>query len=670
MAVPVQRPGRVQSFDRAYQVASPGSTVVVTCPGSSCSYPDQTIASSSAKPLKYRCRWGAAFQDGTVAQDLSGCIHFQPDQGKTVTVSNVSINAPYVYLDGFTLAGARGNDGEVIVQNQPAGGPCLVPNSYTDIIVRNVNAYNFFIKGTAYLSFVDDVFDGQYALSNTVTQCGQSPQPYDTNHVLFDGVTVKNVYWDAAGEHVEGIHWWDGDQVLITNSRFLNDAQFDINFDGDRGNLTHITVQNTIFDDTCSHQNFAGGCQRQQRPARPVDEQPRHPLPNRAQRVRLQLVPARRLASFASAGNISDIRVYGSVMEGPKTSTPATPSPRSESASTTTSSTQTRSPQPPAEPPTQPPTTPPTSTPTPPTTTIRSSAGRARSPSCRSTCPGRSRTSTASRVRTASEPTRAPPSGIQRGSSLGALHRPYPNRGTRKGCPGFYGQAPYSNGGHGRAETARATRFPAPSRIALGDCSIEARCRSRDDEPVLHHASEASASRSVSATRVLGPDVGRMSKRLESRLRRRARVRQSDWRPHADRDLESSSMVKSTYASEPANLDAAGREPAELSDVSSTASRTGSVQDGSARRRGSRSADASGRRRAGVLVFQAPLRETCRRRSECSRHWRAARLRVPYRFLGHRRALHLHDRIVARRLRVSPTRSTSCTPGRAGPSRP
>ena len=306
------------SFDRAYQVASPGSTVVVTCPGSSCSYPDQTIASSSAKPLKYRCRWGAAFQDGTVAQDLSGCIHFQPDQGKTVTVSNVSINAPYVYLDGFTLAGARGNDGEVIVQNQPAGGPCLVPNSYTDIIVRNVNAYNFFIKGTAYLSFVDDVFDGQYALSNTVTQCGQSPLPYDTNHVLFDGVTVKNVYWDAAGEHVEGIHWWDGDQVLITNSRFLNDAQFDINFDGDRGNLTHITVQNTIFDDTCSHQNFAGGCN---------GNNGQHALSMNNRDTHFQTAhnvfaynsfPLDDWPSFTSAGNMSDIRVYGSVMEGPQ----------------------------------------------------------------------------------------------------------------------------------------------------------------------------------------------------------------------------------------------------------------------------------------------------------------------------------------------------------------
>jgi hypothetical protein len=309
-----------QSFDRAYQVASPGSTVVVTCPGSSCSYPDQTIASSSAKPLKYRCRWGAAFQDGTVAQDLSGCIHFQPDQGKTVTVSNVSINAPYVYLDGFTLAGARGNDGEVIVQNQPAGGPCLVPNSYTDIIVRNVNAYNFFIKGTAYLSFVDDVFDGQYALSNTVHECGQSPQPYDTNHVLFDGVTVKNVYWDAAGEHVEGIHWWDGDQVLITNSRFLNDAQFDINFDGDRGNLTHITVQNTIFDATCSHQNFApsGGCNGNNGQHalsmnnRATDFQTAHNV------FAYNSFPLDDWPSFSSAGNMNDIRVYGSVMEGPQ----------------------------------------------------------------------------------------------------------------------------------------------------------------------------------------------------------------------------------------------------------------------------------------------------------------------------------------------------------------
>ena len=133
-------------------------------------------------------------------------------------------------------------------------------------------------------------------------------------------MTVKNVYWDGAGQHVEGIHWWDGDQVLITNSRFLNDAQFDINFDGDRGNLTHITVQNTIFDATCSHQTFPGGCQAAQNNGQ-------HAVSMNNRDTRFQTAnnifafnsfPLNDWPSFSSAGNLSNVRVYGSVMEGPQ----------------------------------------------------------------------------------------------------------------------------------------------------------------------------------------------------------------------------------------------------------------------------------------------------------------------------------------------------------------
>ena len=294
--------------------------MVVTCPGSSCSYPNQYIPQASAKPLTSKCRWGATFQDGTVAQNLTGCIHFVPDATKTVTLKNVSINAPYVYLDGFTLAGTRGTDGEIVIQNQPGGGPCLVPNIYTDIIVRNVNAYNFFIKGAAYLSFVNDVFDSQFSLANTVHECAQSPHPYDTNHILFDRVTVKNVYWDGAGQHVEGIHWWNGDQVLITNSKFLNDAQFDINFDGDRGNLTHITVQNSIFDRTCSHQTFVGGCQAAQNNGLQAlamnNRDLRYQTSNNI--FAYNSFPLTDWPIFSSAGNMSNIRVFGSITEGPQ----------------------------------------------------------------------------------------------------------------------------------------------------------------------------------------------------------------------------------------------------------------------------------------------------------------------------------------------------------------
>ena len=248
------------SFDRAYRVAAPGSTVVVTCAGSSCSYPDQTILNSSAKPLSSKCRWGAGFQDGAVAQDLSGCIHFRPDAAKQVTLKNVSINAPYVYLDGFTLAGTRGTDGQIRIYNTPGGGPCLVPNTYTDIIVRNVQAYNFFMWGVAYLSFVDDVFDAQYALPNTMHECSQTPHPYDNNHILFEGVTVKNVYYNALGQHIECLHVWNFDQFVLSGSKFLNCGTYDVSFDGDRGNLNHLTAFNDIFDDPCSHQFFAQGC--------------------------------------------------------------------------------------------------------------------------------------------------------------------------------------------------------------------------------------------------------------------------------------------------------------------------------------------------------------------------------------------------------------------------
>jgi hypothetical protein len=240
----------------AYTAAAPGSTITVPAG----SYGDVTLAGT--KPAA-TCRRAADWQDGTsTPQDLSGCIHIVPDSPGSVTINDLNIQGPLVWLDGINLSSAKGLGALTV---RAANGACPSPNPIHDIIVQNMTAVSFLTKGMSYVSFVSDTFnhinEGTSDYSNTIGFC-PSPIPYQSNHVLFDKDLIENVQWTTSGEHIEGVHIWSANDMTIQNTKFLNNAQFDISWQGDSDQIVHVLMQNDVFDETCSHQYYGGtgGC--------------------------------------------------------------------------------------------------------------------------------------------------------------------------------------------------------------------------------------------------------------------------------------------------------------------------------------------------------------------------------------------------------------------------
>lgn len=266
------------SLDAAYRAANPGDQVLVSCPGaaSSCSYPDQDILHTSAKALSFTCRWGVtgqnAFNDGAVAQNLTGCITFAPQAGVSPIFDSISIHAPYVFLNGINLSIAD-NKGNIAMQNlNGAGATCDVPNTETDIIVKDMTATQFFMKGTAYASLINDTFNGinwnngsDGSHSSAVTRCNNADPlgaTMHTNHIFLDGDTIENIIWDSSGEHLEGVHWWSCNYCVINRITLYNVGQYGLNFQGDQDMRQNVTVQNSVFYPACYPQNYTstGGC--------------------------------------------------------------------------------------------------------------------------------------------------------------------------------------------------------------------------------------------------------------------------------------------------------------------------------------------------------------------------------------------------------------------------
>jgi len=338
------------SFDQAYRTANPGDTVMVRCNGGgACTYPTQTIFESSKKPLTSTCRYGTTFQDGTVTENVSGCIHFIPETGSQPTLLNFASGVPYVALDSFNIGTPGNSDGDISALNrggQPwpgdhAGAPengsgngtCQSPNFYTDMIFINDLAHRFTFQGLQYVSIVNTIFDSSPPnnSSNQVENCwprqgnpafggiNDGFVPYQMNHLLFDHTTIHDMQFFLVGQHVEGIHWYSCSYCYITGMVQKNVGQYGIFFDGDRDNISNVTIENSVFDLVCSHPN----------PAQPGQCQHAIDFAHRDTRFTMQNNIVRfnsfNLTDggvyFSSAGTQNSAHVYGNIMKGPPDST-------------------------------------------------------------------------------------------------------------------------------------------------------------------------------------------------------------------------------------------------------------------------------------------------------------------------------------------------------------
>jgi hypothetical protein len=101
-------------------------------------------------------------------------------------------------------------------------------------------------------------------MSSVVAGCYPgSGQETHTNHLAIDGATWQDNIQTASGQHLECIHWFDGKNSVVRNTRFLNCAQFDLSFQPDgftpNANVSNFLLENNVLDAPCSHQSSPCG---------------------------------------------------------------------------------------------------------------------------------------------------------------------------------------------------------------------------------------------------------------------------------------------------------------------------------------------------------------------------------------------------------------------------
>ena len=251
-----------KSFDRAYEAAAPGSTVLVTCgSASSCTYPVERISRGVSKQGPTTCRWREPFRDGGTAQNLSGCVTFRPAPHASPVLEGLTVSSPGVMADGLRTDLANGG-GVNVGWDPQVGGSCSEYGVH-DVVLKDVSAKILNVNGVHYLYVIGGSYGPNDDNSSNIEPCYLDGSDYsNTDHVALDGTTFHDYLQLQAGDHDECIHWQDTDQGLVRNSRFLNCAQQDISFhprDFGIDRLTHFTIENNVFDVACSHQQAPCG---------------------------------------------------------------------------------------------------------------------------------------------------------------------------------------------------------------------------------------------------------------------------------------------------------------------------------------------------------------------------------------------------------------------------
>ena len=195
-----------------------------------------------------------------MSQDLSGCVTFQPASAGSVTLAGLSISAPFVRVDGFTITGGvtYGWDGNA------AGGNCDQQLAH-DEILSNDTLSGFYVSGVQQVYLVADNVGPTTDSSNNIQPCDPASinnqgAYVNTDHVAVIGSTIHDVTTSNSSGHIEGIHWQDTSYGYVGDSKFLNNDQQDISFHphGGHDHLDHFLLENNVFDLPSSHHTGGG----------------------------------------------------------------------------------------------------------------------------------------------------------------------------------------------------------------------------------------------------------------------------------------------------------------------------------------------------------------------------------------------------------------------------
>lgn len=267
------------SFGRAYQAASPGDTVLVTCGGASaCRYGDQLIPFPLAKGgVSGRCVDAQRFADGSeTVEDHSACITFRPAPGTSVSVGttshSIAVEVPYVRLSGLGTPlpqSASSPEYGIAIGANPGrtNAVCPVWNVH-DVVVDGVSTSVVNVRASSYVYVKRSSFGPHFATTTTGTSqvqgCGGNGGPEThADHTVFNGDTWHDYFVAEAGAHTECLHWDNGDVGVLAGSRFQNCGQQDLSVETQGGaapSIRYLLVENNTFDRACSHPNPGESC--------------------------------------------------------------------------------------------------------------------------------------------------------------------------------------------------------------------------------------------------------------------------------------------------------------------------------------------------------------------------------------------------------------------------
>ena len=194
------------SFDRVLRIARPGQVVLIG-PGS---YPAQTILAGTST--------GAA-------------VVF-----RAATKVRPTIRRLTVY--GSRLEFANLDFGEWKAQD-PA----------ERLVFRNVHTGRFTIASAKSISIIGGTAGPFQDTSNNIAPSDLTT-PKSPSNILIDGVYFHDYTKETPGAHVDCLHSWGVDGLVVRNSRFTHCEHFDILLDGGAaaGLPRHVTIENNFLD--------------------------------------------------------------------------------------------------------------------------------------------------------------------------------------------------------------------------------------------------------------------------------------------------------------------------------------------------------------------------------------------------------------------------------------
>jgi hypothetical protein len=198
-----------RSLDRAYRRARPGQTVGMLAG----SYPRQVISSDPRK---------------TAARD----VLVRPEPGQAaVTINGIDDYASHIAFRDLRVAGSwRALEA-------------------ADVTFRRVNASRFVIASSSGVRVLGGRLGPSDNASNDIAPIDLTTTrpPRD---ILLDRVTIGGFHRTDGESHVDCLHTWGVDRLIIRRSRFFDCEHFDIllNADGSAGPPRNVLVENTFLD--------------------------------------------------------------------------------------------------------------------------------------------------------------------------------------------------------------------------------------------------------------------------------------------------------------------------------------------------------------------------------------------------------------------------------------